>query len=777
MLQFSQPARKVFPRPPLAFLASPRPLVSFGFGGKLVVMFPRKPRRFSQVQRAQLHDVDLNTTERTQMPTPEGEDTLRPGKIQSLLLHKQLADTPYVQGLKDFPGPLVGKGSSATRLPSFFERNISTGNAGSDLLWAFLKLYQEHLGTVARTQRQAGAKNKAKDILDAKSQTLEQEMIPYLLKDTAQVGPFSGPPAEDPAYQMVQAPVATPPDVSNVEAGVEVLLEKGRQAQALTDVQICLLKGEREEAIRLCVEAHLWTHALLLASSNQGACQQVIAAFATQTCTEGSPLQTMYLLSATQHGHIFKSIPDRPQTNTDLSSAVPILRNWRSNLAMMLANPCASDSRVMIHLGDVLWSKYGQVEAAHVCYLMAGCQLESSFAPKTRLVLLGADHRRNPCRYVTPLAVQRTEVIELARTLKNSQFTMPDFQVFKFLYASMLAEVGMIHKAAKYVHTVQQIVKKTAAKHAKSSSGFHYPPAFLVELPLLQARIRRLQGPLADGGGGGITKIFRGAFSWISRSDSVTETTSGKSSTKSDGGTQPKSTPGTTAPKKGQEPGVLGRMFGWKGGVKPGDREAHLEEENEMYFCETRKKWLTKGHEDSESEEDDAPPPPTLGTVARNALGAKTSSGVPGAASLSGANVFTAAQKTTATARYALNAPWGTASTRLSQASMPQAIMPAEEDLSHGPPGGPRPDQPKAAVAQAGQHSAGVSVLPAPVAGPRLFVPRPVSGGASKFLVSAVQPPPAPLASPQPLNLSTTQTEQEGEETFEEQREWDNSGV
>ena len=44
-------------------------------------------------------------------------------------------------------------------------------------------------------------------------------------------------------------------------------------------------------------------------------------------------------------------------------------------------------------LGDVLWSRYGCVEAAHVCYLAADHAFQSADNPNARLVLLGGDHK------------------------------------------------------------------------------------------------------------------------------------------------------------------------------------------------------------------------------------------------------------------------------------------------------------------------------------------------------------------------------------------------
>jgi hypothetical protein len=58
------------------------------------------------------------------------------------------------------------------------------------------------------------------------------------------------------------------------------------------------------------------------------------------------------------------------------------------------------------------------------------------------------------CRlFVHPEAVQRTEVFEYAKALGNSQYTLPAFQVYKFIYAATLADMGLLQQASKYQHS------------------------------------------------------------------------------------------------------------------------------------------------------------------------------------------------------------------------------------------------------------------------------------------------------------------------------------
>ena len=75
---------------------------------------------------------------------------------------------------------------------------------------------------------------------------------------------------------------------------------------------------------------------------------------------------------------------------------------------------------VVAELGDALWRERGEVEAAHACYVAAGCQIQA-YSPSARLCLVGADHRARPRTYATPDAVRMTSLLEAALVSANPQ--------------------------------------------------------------------------------------------------------------------------------------------------------------------------------------------------------------------------------------------------------------------------------------------------------------------------------------------------------------------
>ena len=60
-----------------------------------------------------------------------------------------------------------------------------------------------------------------------------------------------------------------------------------------------------------------------------------------------------------------------------------------------------------------------QALAAHVCYVLAGWHSQPCDAA-SQTCLVGGDHRAHPRCFATPLAMQRSEVLEWARSQGNT---------------------------------------------------------------------------------------------------------------------------------------------------------------------------------------------------------------------------------------------------------------------------------------------------------------------------------------------------------------------
>lgn len=106
------------------------------------------------------------------------------------------------------------------------------------------------------------------------------------------------------------------------------------------------------------------------------------------------------------------------------------------------------------------------------------------------MVLLGADHKTSVRTFVSAEAFQRTELLEFAKSLGNSQFSMPSLDVFRLVYAYFLAEVGLLDVAKKYYQQVESSMHK--------NKNFQYNPHVKYLLLDLQNRLHVAQNKKYD---------------------------------------------------------------------------------------------------------------------------------------------------------------------------------------------------------------------------------------------------------------------------------------
>ncbi|KAF3780639.1 transport protein SEC16A-like protein [Nymphaea thermarum] len=267
--------------------------------------------------------------------------------------------------------------------------------------------------------------------------------------------------------------------------------EEQMQSTAL-EVQKLLVAGCRLEALQCAREGQLWGPALVLAGKlGDKFYVETMKQMAHRQFISGSPLRTLCLLVSGQQADVFSSETiGSPRQAAALSvsqlpaqvslfmvlhvqhfllifcnfnsscqtCATSMLDDWEENLAIILANGTKDDELVIVRLGDCLWKETGKVTAAHACYLVAEANFES-FSNTARLCLIGADHWKMPRTYASPDAIQITELYEYAKALGNSQFTLQTFQPYKLVYAHMLAEVGKVSESLRYCQAMLKQLK------------------------------------------------------------------------------------------------------------------------------------------------------------------------------------------------------------------------------------------------------------------------------------------------------------------------------
>lgn len=249
---------------------------------------------------------------------------------------------------------------------------------------------------------------------------------------------------------------------------IQNIPSEGQMRATAVEVQNLLVSGRRKDALQCAQEGQLWGPALVLAAQlGDKFYVDTVRQMAHHQFISGSPLRTLCLLIAGQPADVFSAdcftnsftgAVNAPHP-TEIQ-ATSMLNNWEENLAIITANRTKDDELVILHLGDCLWRERGEITAAHTCYLVAEANFQS-YSDSARLCLIGADHMKNPRTYASPEAIQRTEMYEYSKVLGNSQFIMLPLQPYKLIYAYMLAEVGKVADSMRYCQTSLKLLKNS----------------------------------------------------------------------------------------------------------------------------------------------------------------------------------------------------------------------------------------------------------------------------------------------------------------------------
>lgn len=413
----------------------PHALVTFGFGGKLIVMKDNSSSLRNSYESQDSVGGVLNVLNLMEVVMDKND---------SSSFGLGACDYFYALCQQSFPGPLVGGSVGSKELYKWIDEKIATCESpimdyrkSEDLrlLFSLLKISCQYYGKLRSPfgTDQALTESDCPESAIAKLFTTSKRRSAY--------GAL--------AHCLQSLPS-----------------EAQTQATAL-EVQSLLVSGRKKEALQCAQGGQLWGPALVLASQlGDQFYVDTVKQMALNQFIAGSPLRTLCLLIAGQPAEVFSSAT----TSSTLPGSVDffqqpvksgancMLEEWEENLAVITANRTKDDELVIIHLGDCLWKEHGETTAAHICYLVAEASIEP-YSDAARLCLIGADHLKFPRTFASPEAIQRTELHEYSKVLGNSQFLLLPFQPYKLIYAHMLAEVGKVADALKYCHAILKFLK------------------------------------------------------------------------------------------------------------------------------------------------------------------------------------------------------------------------------------------------------------------------------------------------------------------------------
>eukprot|EP01028_Stygiella_incarcerata_P003786 TRINITY_DN1788_c0_g1_i1.p1 TRINITY_DN1788_c0_g1~~TRINITY_DN1788_c0_g1_i1.p1 ORF type:complete len:1562 (-),score=490.29 TRINITY_DN1788_c0_g1_i1:393-5078(-) len=379
---------------------TPVPIVSFGFGGKIIIMFPRRAHRLNVL---------------TRVPSTEFME-IRQGKVHVLDLGSVVPQAPEEDHMfNHFPGALTPE-TPVEHVVAYMDGLIPhlPPQSPIQMLWMLLRALVQNKGVVN-----------------------PDAIVPIL---NLQDGLGSSSFVADDGSQM--APTILRKDDS-ASSSVD-------QQKIAMDVQERVFQGDFAGATRHAMNGHMWPIALLLASYvDKNTYMSVVQQYASHCLMDEAPLKTLFMLMADQTTPLLSS----PSTTVFGSE------QWREHLAIMIRNEIEGRERMLIQMGDRLWREKSSVELAHFCYLLAHRHLDSINTMSTaRMVLVGGDHRRDHSAFFSPMTLQMTEIFEYATILKDPRVRYPSLLPFRLLHAERLLELGHVQQACAYVSFVQKVL-------------------------------------------------------------------------------------------------------------------------------------------------------------------------------------------------------------------------------------------------------------------------------------------------------------------------------
>ncbi|GAA5877989.1 hypothetical protein JCM1840_000133 [Sporobolomyces johnsonii] len=503
------------------------PVVSFGFGGRMLVVFPNGGRPSFGIDSANPYGSAAAAAAQPSTPS-----TVHVRKLAELL---PPSDGP------PFPGPIFLDGGKA--------------NAGKKRKEAMAWLGQridELEKEVSYAQGAAPPGFGGGHAEDTRKRLETRLLLVKLVKVLVEnEGKLIGSTKVDDAVRAILTPqsavsngagdlptadqLVAVASQSTTTGGAAPFVTYGVSPANLDEMSAFLLRGERREAVKYALDHKMWAHAFIIASCVDTDCwKDVTVEFLRSELTPSAEnasgsaegreaLRVAYSMFAglgAESIHQFLpprslapqaqsqllppapigTAPSSPNTRFDTETKLPeaTLDKWRDTVGMIVANRTAGDSAVLTALGDALASN-GWIEAAHICYLLSP---QTSLAnglgsPGSRVVLIGSIP--SAVTGIDLESVKLTELVEfafsLAPTVKglDAFVGFPHLQAFRLHHACALADAGHIPQALKYTEAIVNTLKLAT----KPNPFYH--PRLVAQVKILGERLTGAPGHKESG--------------------------------------------------------------------------------------------------------------------------------------------------------------------------------------------------------------------------------------------------------------------------------------
>lgn len=384
----------------------------------------------------------------------------QPALVEIHSMETMLQHLPEQEEMRSFHGPLVREETHKADVITFAQKKATEclhnesliDKESAKLLWDIIILLCRQNGTVVGT-----------DVAELLLKEHKSVWLPGKSPNEANLIDFSNEPLEQAEEESGVSQLSFLTDSS--------LLTSGNANKEMERFRELLLFGRKKDALESAMKHGMWGHALLLASKMDSRTHAKVMTRFANSLPINDPLQTVYQLMSGR----------MPAASTCCGDEK--WGDWRPHLAMILSNLTNSfelDTRTITTMGDTLASK-GLIDAAHFCYLMAQVGFGIFTKKTTKLVLIGSNHSLPFLKFATSEGIRRTETYEYAQSLGTQPSLIPNFQVYKFIYACRLADMGLSSQAFHYC----EVVSKSVLNHPSC-----YSPLFVSQLIEVSARLR-----------------------------------------------------------------------------------------------------------------------------------------------------------------------------------------------------------------------------------------------------------------------------------------------
>ncbi|XP_066188993.1 protein transport protein Sec16A isoform X4 [Sylvia atricapilla] len=384
----------------------------------------------------------------------------QPALVEIHSMETMLQHSPEQEEMRAFPGPLAKDETHKVDVINFaqskaaqcFKNENLIDKESASLLWDFIVLLCRQNGTVVGT-----------DLAELLLRDHKTVWLPGKSPNEANLIDFTNEALEQVEEESGEAQLSFLTD--NLVTTVDSFEKETERFREL------LLYGRKKDALESAMKHGLWGHALLLASKMDNRTHARVMTRFANSLPINDPLQTVYQLMSGR----------MPAASTCCGDEK--WGDWRPHLAMVLSNLTNNvdlESRTIATMGDTLASK-GLLDAAHFCYLMAQVGFGVYTRKTTKLVLIGSNHSLPFLKFATNEAIQRTEAYEYAQSLGSQPGCLPNFQVFKFIYACRLAEMGLAAQAFHYCEVISRTVLK---------DPHYYSPVLIGQLIQMSSQLR-----------------------------------------------------------------------------------------------------------------------------------------------------------------------------------------------------------------------------------------------------------------------------------------------